>query len=948
MKSVGVISLVGSEEESAACPNCGSTSRVGRGLCLNCMLYRGFGDETCDGDSLENALDEVEVRDADWRLGNYQILEEIGRGGMGVIYRARQRHSRRIVALKRILAHDAESHDTLVRFRREAEAAASLDHPNILPIYEVSEGEDGLPFFSMKFATGGSLLESQDALRNDTRRAIALMAKVARAVEYAHSRGILHRDLKPGNILLDGRGEPLVCDFGLAKWLDESSDLTRTLTIFGTPGYIAPEQAHGPAANLKPTADVYSLGAILFDLLAGRPPFLGEHALSVIHQAAEKPAPRLRSIVREIDRDLETVCARCLERDPTARYHSAGDVAEDLERWVDGRPVIARPVSPPVRIWRWAKRNPKLAASVAGCALAGVTALAFVMFTFLPDTSPFRPLLTISEKSIAVLPFENLSDDTQNSFFADGVQNEILTNLAKVADLKVISRTSVMQYTSGTARNLREIARALGVAKIVEGSVQRAGDHVKITVQLIDARSDTHLWGTTIDRSLADIFAVQSEVAVNIVGQLKAKLSPAEEAAIKAKPTNDLIAYDTFIRARNLIDASYFSSQPDQGLLEAARLLEEAVARDPTFFRAYCELARAHDILYIYGVDHTPSRVAMADQAIEKAIAINPDAGEVHLARADHLYCAHLDYEAAHRELAIATSLLPNEPRCFELAGFMDRRAGKWEAAVGAFLKALELDPRSIHLRISLSQTYEHMRSFAEKAKILDQATAIAPDDLLARLARAYVDLEWRADPKPLHTAVEQALAKDPTVSAEIAEVWFYVAVCERDWTAARRAMAATNRDVCRTENVAFPSSWCEGFVARAQGDTATAQKAFSKARAEAEKIVREQPNFGEALSVLGLTEAGLGDKQKAIEHGERAVQLVPPSKDAVNGPLLIQYLSLIYSWTGEKDRALAELKRAAALPSPMNYGDLRLHPFWDELRGDPRFEQIVASMAPK
>src|SRR5580704_327568 len=219
MKSVGVISLVGSEEESAACPNCGSTSRVGRGLCLNCMLYRGFGDETCDGDSLENALDEVEVRDADWRLGNYQILEEIGRGGMGVIYRARQRHSRRIVALKRILAHDAESHDTLVRFRREAEAAASLDHPNILPIYEVSEGEDGLPFFSMKFATGGSLLESQDALRNDTRRAIALMAKVARAVEYAHSRGILHRDLKPGNILLDGRGEPLVCDFGLAKWL---------------------------------------------------------------------------------------------------------------------------------------------------------------------------------------------------------------------------------------------------------------------------------------------------------------------------------------------------------------------------------------------------------------------------------------------------------------------------------------------------------------------------------------------------------------------------------------------------------------------------------------------------------------------------------------------------------------------------------------------------------
>ncbi len=948
MNSAGAISRVGLQEESIACPRCGSTSRVGRGLCLKCLLYRGLGDETFDNETLETVLDEVDVPDADWRLGNYQILEEIGRGGMGVIYRARQRHSRRIVALKRILTHHADSHETLVRFRREAEAVASLDHPNILPIYEVSEGEDGLPFFSMKFASGGSLLESQAALHGKPREAVALMAKVSRAVEYAHSRGVLHRDLKPGNILLDGRGEPMVSDFGLAKWLDQSSDLTRTLTIFGTPGYIAPEQAHGPASMLKPTADVYSLGAILFDLLAGRPPFLGEHALSVIEQAREQPAPKLRSVAPKIARDLETICARCLERDPTVRYRSAGDLAADLERWTEGRPVVARPVAPPIRIWRWAKRNPKLAASVAGCALAGITALAFVTFTFLPDISPFRPLLTISEKSIAVLPFENLSDDKQNSSFADGVQAEILTNLAKVADLKVISRTSVMQYTTGMPRNLREIARALGVSKVVEGSVQRAGDHVKITAQLIDARSDTHLWGTTIDRSLADIFAVQSEVAVNIVGQLKAKLSPAEEAAIKTKPTNDLIAYDTFIRARNLIDASYFSSQPDQGLLEAARLLEEAVARDPTFFRAYCELARAHDILYIYGVDHTPSRVAMADRAIEKAMAIKPDAGEVHLARADHLYCAYLDYEAAHRELAIATSLLPNEPRCFELAGFMDRRAGKWEAATKAFLKALELDPRSIHLRISLSQTYEHMRRFAEKAKVLDQATAIAPDDLLARLARAYVDLEWRADPKPLHTAVEQALAKDPTVSAEIAEVWFYVAVCERDWTAARRAMASTTRDVCRTENVAFPSSWCEGFVARAQGDTATAQKAFSKARAESERIVREQPNFGEALSVLGLSEAALGEKEKAIEHGKRAVELVPSTKDAINGPLLIEYLSLIYSWTGEKDRALAELKRAAAMPSPMNYGDLRLHPFWDELRSDPGFEQIVISMAPK
>src|SRR5213593_2218861 len=311
-------------KEPAPCAECGSTSRVARGLCLNCLLYEGLGGDTCNPETLEDMLGKIDVRDADWRLGNYQILEEIGRGGMGVIYRARQRHSRRIVALKRILSYHADSQDTLVRFRREAQAAANLDHPNILPIYEVSESHDGLPFFSMKFASGGSLLEAAPALRSEPRRAVALLAKVARALQYAHEQGILHRDLKPGNILLDARGEPMVSDFGLAKWLEPTGRLTRTPSIFGTPGYIAPEQVNGSEGNLTAAADVYSLGAVLFDLLTGRPPFTGEHALKTIQQAAEKPAPKLRSLDPGIDRDLETICAKCLERDPHARYGSAG------------------------------------------------------------------------------------------------------------------------------------------------------------------------------------------------------------------------------------------------------------------------------------------------------------------------------------------------------------------------------------------------------------------------------------------------------------------------------------------------------------------------------------------------------------------------------------------------------------------------------------------------
>src|SRR6476660_4689361 len=423
-------SSAGVTEITPKCRQCGATTRLGNGLCLSCTLREGLEDDCeASSESFEAILAEDEVRDTHWRIANYEILEEIGRGGMGVIYRARQRHSRRIVALKRIVSYHADSRETLERFRREAEAAASLDHPNILPIYEVGQGEDGLPFFSMKYATGGSLQKAGPALRSEPRECVRLTAKVARAVQYAHEHKVLHRDLKPGNILLDGHGEPFVTDFGLAKWLDTSTDLTRTLAIFGTPGYIAPEQAKAPAAKLTPAADVYSLGAIFFDLFTGRPPFLGEHALAVIQQASEMPAPKLRTLAPGFDRDLETISARCLEREPQARYRSAGDLAIDLERWLEGRPIIARRVLPPARAWRWAKRNPKLAAATAA-AFCSAAAAAFLFFSHNGLAPQSKPDSTMPpEKSIAVLPFENLSPNPDNAYFAEGIQDEILTRL---------------------------------------------------------------------------------------------------------------------------------------------------------------------------------------------------------------------------------------------------------------------------------------------------------------------------------------------------------------------------------------------------------------------------------------------------------------------------------------------------------------------------------------
>ena len=399
-------------KEHAKCETCGATMRLDTGVCVSCLLREGLesGGEVSKA-VYETVLDELDARDKPWQLGNYEILEQIGCGGMGVIYRARQRHSRRIVAVKRVLSYRADSPGALKRFRREAQAVASLDHPNILPIYEVSQSEDGLPFFSMKLAEKGSLHDNAASLRDEPRKCVQLMAKVALAVEYAHSRGVLHRDLKPGNILLNDCGEPLVSDFGLAKLLDGNNDLTRSLTTFGTAGFIAPEQALGTAVDLNPAADVYSLGAVLFNLLAGRPPFLGSNPVSVIRQASETQAPKLRSLAPSLDRDLETICAHCLERDPRARYQSAGDLAADLERWLDSRPIIARPISPPARIWRWSRRNPKLVGAATAGLVLGAAAVSLFHAEFF-RASQFNP----PDKTVAVLPVSDASETKDQEY----------------------------------------------------------------------------------------------------------------------------------------------------------------------------------------------------------------------------------------------------------------------------------------------------------------------------------------------------------------------------------------------------------------------------------------------------------------------------------------------------------------------------------------------------
>ncbi|PYK40532.1 MAG: hypothetical protein DME60_07825 [Verrucomicrobia bacterium] len=739
--------------------------------------------------------------------------------------------------------------------------------------------------------------------------------------------------------MLDKKGEPHLTDFGLARLIEQESTVTNSFDVLGTPSYMAPEQAAGHAKELTPAADVYALGAVFYQMLTGEPPFAGGTTYETVRMVLETEPrnPRLRN--PKVDVDLATVCFKCLEKDPQKRYASALELAEDLEHWLHHEPIRARRTGIFMRGRKWLQRNPTTAVSVVS--LAGLVAAMGLMIS---KSDLFRPPPTTG---IAVLPFENLSEDKANALFADGVQDDILTKLAKIAELKVISRTSVTAYHG--SRNIQQIGRALNVSHVLEGSVRKNAGRIHLNTQLIDTRSDTPVWAEEYDRDLNDIFAIQSEIAQKVAEQLHAKVSSAEKSAIERVPTADIAAFDLYTRARNLFLGATNSQSGKQELLEAADLLNQAVQRDPSYFEAYCQVAGIHDQLYILGHDHSPGRLTLADGAINAALRLRPEAGEAHLARGVDLYSGYLNYEAAEAELELARKSLPNDSRIFELRGLIKNRQGRFEDAFPELEHAMQIDPRNVYRLEQIAQTYWFLRRYPEAMSAFDRALAIEPNSVELRVFRADFEVDWKADTRALHEVITSIRATNPGAVQRVADSWLRCALADRDVAAARAALLAAGENTLVNDHAVHFNHWfVEGIIARLEHDQQKARAAFESARAEQEKIVQAQPDYAPPLCVLGVIDAALGRKQEALSECRRAVELLPVEKDAFNGPLMIQWFAISAAWVGEKDLALEQLTTAAHVPGTVSYGSLKLFPFWDPLRGDPRFEQIVADLAPK
>jgi len=782
-------------------------------------------------------------------FGDYELLEEIGRGGQGVVYRAQQKSLNRTVALKVIGLGTWATEKHLKRFRREAEAAARLQHPSIVPIHEVAE-RGGQCYFSMDFIEGGQLDEMVRREPISIRKAAELVAKVARTVHYAHEHRILHRDIKPGNILIDGKGEPHLTDFGLARLVEAESTVTRTLEVLGTPSYMAPEQAIGNSTQLSAATDVYGLGAVLYQLLTGHPPFAGGTTYETIKLLLDTEPRQPRLWNPKIDRELSTICLKCLEKDPKSRYSSALTLAEDLEHWLKHEPIQAKRSGFITHARKWVRRNPSTAVFVTLLVALGMS-LSVVIWN--------HKSVALIPKSIAVLPFENLGDK-ENEYLVQGIQDEVLNDLARIADLKVISRTSVMGYRPDKPRNLRRIAGTLRVRYVLEGSVQRSENQIRIRTELIDSQSDTQVWAEQYEGAPTKVFSIENEIAKTIAEQLQAKLSPSEKLQVEQVPTTDLAAFDLYLRGRY-----FWNKRSTQGLERSIEYFNAAIRRDPRFVLAYVGLAEAHDLLVFYADQAPDVCFPKVEDAARMALQIDESLGQAHvpLARVEAYY--RWDRDVALSEFRRALELNPNDETAHHLYGEYLIRIGSANEGMRELSAALKLSPASIANNQDLGTAYYATRQYDQAIKQYRKTLQMDPN-----FAACHVFLGMAYAAKGMHA---QAIAETEKAIALVGE---------------------------RPINLGLL-----GYALASAGRRDDASKVLEKL------VSRSRQTYVAPLS-MALIYAGLGQKDKALELLEKGC--------AEHDPWLVQFLRNYHQFDELRpDLRFAELMRRVGVASAQN-----------------------------
>jgi len=882
-------------------------------------------------------------------FGRYMLIKVLGRGGMGIVWLARDEELERDVALKflpDLMIHDHAAFDHL---RREAKRCLELTHPHIVRIHDfVHDERSGC--ISMEYIDGETLsnLRAEKEQRVFEPDEIARwMSQLCDALDYAHNRAnVIHCDLKPANLMVNQRGDLKIQDFGIARSLtDPVSRLTVEQGRSGTLVYMSPQQLNGE--RWTQLDDIYSLGATIYELLTSKPPF---YSGNIDRQICERVAPSMTERRKELDIEpplvpplWEDAIAACLAKDPSRRPQSAAEVAQRLQLASRQTRTTRRALG---------KSSNKKALLIGGIAMLSVLSLAGLYFGVLkPQAKPVSQAAAIPEKSIAVLPFENRSEEKANAYFADGIQDEILTRLSKIADLKVISRTSTQHYKSAP-ENLPEIARELGVAHIVEGSVQKRGDVVRVNVQLIKAANDSHLWADTFDRKLTDIFSVESEVAKAVADQLRVHLTGREEQVINAKPTDNPEAYDAYLRG---LAYNLKTQTTPANSLGAQKYFREAVRLDPKFALAWALLSIVEARGYVTQTLQ-PTLVLREEvrQAAETAFTLQPNLGEAVLAKGFYHYACLKDYNTAVRYLEQARQFLPNSSRIPESLAYVTRRRGEWERSEAYFNEAERLDPRDTLLLVEHAYSYISLRRFPEALRKLEQVLDITPDDvdalaLKASIAQAEGDL-----PRAAGLLAPLYLNADDTQALE-AQV--YQAILERrpaqiiPWL--KEIIAKPNPTLGFVNGeLRFWLGWAQEVA----GDHAAAYESWRQARKELEPFLKEQPDNYSLIGDLALTMMGLGDKAAALALSESAIAANPIEKDAMRGPVSIEILARVAARMGEPDRAIVALQKLLSIPyagpladnAPLTPALLRLDPMFDPLRNDPRFQKLVASPAPK